>query len=164
MRIGGYSVSRRARIREGHPRRNAIVCVPYSTEVQVEEKSESQLCQREQRVCAFKYGSGRCQVEVIEDLVYSGSIGGNRPGYERLLTEINQGSVGAVFVHDLSRLSHNTLDFQTLLSRALDDLESMDRGRLRGDGTPSLGSEATELTNNGGSEALEAGKPMTLGG
>jgi DNA invertase Pin-like site-specific DNA recombinase len=57
------------------------------------------------------------KIEIVEDLGQSGSISGNRANYEHLLKRIDRGEIGAIFYHDHSRLSRNTLDFHILMTK-----------------------------------------------
>lgn len=119
------------RINKGHLDRMAIVYVRQSTDIQVKNNTASQLYQREQREHAVKYGWHESKIEIVEDLGQSGSISGNRDNYKHLLKRIDQGEIGAIFYHDQSRLSRNTLDFHILMTKCrIHDTLFVEDGRL----------------------------------
>lgn len=104
-------------ITESHRSRTAIIYVRQSTEEQVVKNTASQLYQRGQKRYALEYGWDESKIEMVEDLGQSASTTGNRLGYESILTRIERDEIGAVFFHDLSRLTRNPADFQLLLVR-----------------------------------------------
>jgi len=54
-------------------------------------------------------------VEIIDDDLGRSAGGINRPGFERLLSAICQGRVGAVLAIEASRLARNGRDWHTLI-------------------------------------------------
>jgi len=94
--------------------RQAIVYVRQSTTEQVERNLESQRSQYELADLARSYGF-RDVVVVDEDLGRSGSGTVARPGFERLMAQVCQGNVGAVFSIEASRLARNGRDWHRLL-------------------------------------------------
>ena len=80
-----------------HLRRRAIVYVRQSTLIQVTQNRESQL--RQYNLAGYARELGFVDVETIdEDLGRSGSGLTDRPGFQRLVTEVCEGQIGAVFL------------------------------------------------------------------
>ena len=102
-----------SRIEADHLAREAIVYVRQSTVDQVINNLESK--RRQYALADRARALGWLDVVVLdEDLGRSGS-GVTRPGFERLLAAICQGSVGAVVSIEASRLARNGRDWHTLL-------------------------------------------------
>lgn len=96
-----------------HLGRSAYVYVRQSTADQLVHNQESR--RRQYALADRARQLGWATVEVVdEDLGRSGS-GINRPGFERLLTAICSGSVGAVLAIEVSRLARNGRDWHTLI-------------------------------------------------
>ena len=103
-----------SKITEHHIRRTAYVYVRQSTQDQVAHNRESQRLQYNLREKA--HGFGWSEVEVIdEDLGVSAAGTAERPGFERLLARVCEGTVGAVFAIEASRLARNGREWHTLL-------------------------------------------------
>jgi DNA invertase Pin-like site-specific DNA recombinase len=97
-----------------HLRRRAIVYVRQSTLIQVAQNRESQL--RQYNLAGYARELGFVDVETIdEDLGRSGSGLTDRPGFQRLVTEVCEGQVGAVFCLEASRLARNGRDWHHLI-------------------------------------------------
>jgi DNA invertase Pin-like site-specific DNA recombinase len=97
-----------------HLQRRAIVYVRQSTPTQLLQNRESQL--RQYRLADYARELGFNEVETIdEDLGRSGSGLTERPGFQRLVTEVCQGQVGAVFCLEASRLARNGRDWHHLI-------------------------------------------------
>src|ERR1700689_5101486 len=84
-----------------HLRRRAVVYVRQSTMIQVSQNRESQL--RQYNMAGYARELGFVDVETIdEDLGRSGSGLTDRPGFQRLVTEVCEGQlcgfVGAVLI------------------------------------------------------------------
>lgn len=94
--------------------RRALVYVRQSTGIQVEENLESQRRQYELADHARAYGF-RDIVVIDDDLGISASGAHARPGFESLVRQICEGSVGAVFCLEASRLARNGRDWHHLL-------------------------------------------------
>src|SRR5688572_818509 len=95
-------------------RRRAVIYVRQSTLVQVTHNRESQL--RQYNLAGYAHELGFVDVETIdEDLGRSGSGLTDRPGFQRLVTEVCEGIVGAVFCLEASRLARNGRDWHHLL-------------------------------------------------
>jgi DNA invertase Pin-like site-specific DNA recombinase/transposase len=104
-------------VKPHHIARKAFVYIRQSTEIQVKKNVASPLYQKAQADYALRYGWQPTQIEIIEDLGLSGTSITKREGYQKILHEISDGKVGGVFVHDISRLNRNSLDFQFLLAK-----------------------------------------------
>src|SRR2546425_9231251 len=97
-----------------HLQRAALVYVRQSTPGQVTEHTESQ--RRQYALTDTAKGMGFARVEMIdEDLGRSGSGLVDRPGFQRLVTSVCSGSVGAVFCIEASRLARNGRDWHYLI-------------------------------------------------
>ncbi len=94
--------------------RSAIVYVRQSTGMQVQENLESQRRQYELADLARQYGFRDVSV-IDEDLGRSASGTEDRPGFRNLVGRICEGSVGAVFCLEASRLARNGRDWHHLL-------------------------------------------------
>src|SRR5215469_18575988 len=98
-----------------HLRRKAVVYVRQSSLEQVRENTGSTAFQRNQTDLARAYGWTEDRIEVIdEDLGKSGSSVDGRTGWQRMLDMIAANAVGAVFAVNISRLSRQLIDFETL--------------------------------------------------
>jgi DNA invertase Pin-like site-specific DNA recombinase len=97
-----------------HLRRRAIVYVRQSTLIQVVHNRESQI--RQYHLADYARELGFVEVETIdEDLGRSGSGLTERPGFQRLVMEVCEGRVGAVFCLEASRLARNGRDWHHLI-------------------------------------------------
>lgn len=94
--------------------RAAVVYVRQSTGMQVQENRESQRRQYELVDLARRYGFRDVSV-IDEDLGRSASGTMDRPGFRDLVGRICEGSVGAVFCLEASRLARNGRDWHHLL-------------------------------------------------
>ncbi len=102
-----------SKISSDHLARRACVYIRQSTPDQVQHNLESQ--RRQYALVSHARALGWQDVDVIdEDLGISGS-GTLRPGFERLLRELCDGQLGAVFSVEASRLARNGRDWHTLL-------------------------------------------------
>ena len=103
-----------SKITSNHLQRQAIVYVRQSTLEQVHNNLESQ--RRQYALADRARHLGWEQVSVIDDdMGRSGSGGAHRPGFERLLASLCEGTVGAVLSIEASRLARNGRDWHTLL-------------------------------------------------
>ena len=97
-----------------HLQRCAIIYVRQSTPTQLLQNRESQL--RQYHLADYARELGFVQVETIDqDQGRSGSGFVERPGFQRLVTEVCQGRVGAVFCLEASRLARNGRDWHHLI-------------------------------------------------
>jgi DNA invertase Pin-like site-specific DNA recombinase len=94
--------------------RRAVVYVRQSTGMQVVENLESQ--RRQYELAGLARGYGFRDVLVIDDdLGVSASGAVERPGFRNLVGQICEGTVGAVFCLEASRLARNGRDWHHLL-------------------------------------------------
>lgn len=99
-----------------HQDRLAVVYVRQSTLRQVEQHQESTRLQYALVERAVQLGWARQRVEVIDDdLGRSGSSTANRPGFQRLMTQVGLGHVGLVLGVEMSRLARSNRDWHQLL-------------------------------------------------
>jgi DNA invertase Pin-like site-specific DNA recombinase len=97
-----------------HLQRRAIVYVRQSSLIQVLHNRESQL--QQYNWAGYARQLGFVDVETIdEDLGRSASGLVERPGFQRLVTEICEGQIGAVFCLEASRLARNGRDWHHLI-------------------------------------------------
>lgn len=102
------------KIRPDHLERAAYVYVRQSSLQQVRHHREGQ--QRQYGLADRARHLGFVRVVVIdEDLGTSGSGKHMRPGFGRLLTAVCEGTVGAVFALEASRLARNNRDWHHLI-------------------------------------------------
>jgi len=107
-------MSANTKVTADHLRRRALVYIRQSSPIQVANNLESQRRQYALADQARKLGFQ--QVEVIdEDLGRSGSGQVDRPGFARLVAEVCDGNVGAVFCIEASRLARNGRDWHHLI-------------------------------------------------
>jgi excisionase family DNA binding protein len=97
-----------------HRERAAYVYVRQSSMQQVRHARESQKRQYALEPRAQELGF-REVVVIDEDLGKSGSGSVERPGFGRLLTAVCQGTVGAIFALEVSRLARNNRDWHHLI-------------------------------------------------
>jgi DNA invertase Pin-like site-specific DNA recombinase len=96
-----------------HLDRAAYVYVRQSTPAQVQHNHESQRRQYGLRERARLLGWQ--DVKIVDDDLGRSGDGVARPGFDRLLTAVGRGEVGAVFAIEASRLARNGRDWHTLL-------------------------------------------------
>ena len=101
------------RINAEHLSRGALVYIRQSTADQVQHNLESQ--RRQYALADRARELGWNEVVVIDDDLGRSGSGVHRPGFERLLAQLCQGEVGAVFCIEASRLARNGRDWHTLL-------------------------------------------------
>src|SRR5438093_2960424 len=104
------------KIKAVHRQRAALVYIRQSTASQVEHNRESTARQYALAERACDLGWAKEQVIVIdEDLAITGSILGNRAGFERMASEVALGRVGIVLGIEVSRLARNNANWYRLL-------------------------------------------------
>jgi DNA invertase Pin-like site-specific DNA recombinase len=96
-----------------HLARRACVYVRQSTPDQVQRNLESQ--RRQYALVDRARALGWQDIEVIDDDLGISGSGTQRPGFARLLRELCEAQVGAVFSIEASRLARNGRDWHTLL-------------------------------------------------
>ena len=121
-----------------HLQRKAIVYVRQSTPAQLLMNRESRI--RQYKLADYAAELGFSQVETIDDdQGRSGSGLVERPGFQRLVTEVCAGNVGAVLCLEASRLArngrdwHHLIDLCGLVGTLLIDLEGIYDPRLSND-------------------------------
>ena len=101
------------KITADHLGRGAFVYIRQSTADQILHNPESR--RRQYGLADRARQLGWTTVEVIDDDLGRSGGGIKRPGFERLLTAICEGRVGAVFAIEASRLARNGRDWHTLI-------------------------------------------------
>src|SRR5881396_2553189 len=88
--------------------RQAVVYVRQSTLTQLERNAESTARQYDLRQRAIALGWSREQVRVIDvDLGISGSVLGQRNGFEILVADVAMGQIGIILALEVSRLARD---------------------------------------------------------
>lgn len=101
------------KITNEHLQRQAVVYVRQSTMDQVRNNRESQ--RRQYALTDRARALGWQKAMVIDDDLGRSGGGAHRPGFERLLAVLCEGTVGAVLCVEASRLARNGRDWHTLL-------------------------------------------------
>jgi DNA invertase Pin-like site-specific DNA recombinase len=96
-----------------HLARSAFIYIRQSTTYQVINNLESQ--RRQYGLVDRARQLGWADVQLVDDDLGRSGGGTARPGFERLLTAICEGRVGAVMSTEASRLARNGRDWHTLL-------------------------------------------------
>lgn len=104
------------KVTAAHLRRDAYLYVRQSTLRQVFENQESTKRQYALRERAVALGWSAEQIVVIDcDLGHSGASATDRPGFQRLVTDVGMGRVGIVLGLEVSRLARSSADWARLL-------------------------------------------------
>lgn len=98
-----------------HTARRAAIYVRQSTLQQVSENLESQRRQYALADRAAELGWPRGAIVVIDDDLGRSGSGVARAGFDRLVSEVGLGQIGAVFALEVSRLARNNRDWYQLL-------------------------------------------------
>jgi DNA invertase Pin-like site-specific DNA recombinase len=108
------------KVREEHLKRKACIYIRQSSLAQVQNHQESTRRQYGLSSCALQLGWSDHQIEVIDqDLGLSASDAAqHRPGFQRLLTRVVTGEVGAVFSVEISRLARQDSEGHRLVEVA----------------------------------------------
>jgi DNA invertase Pin-like site-specific DNA recombinase len=101
------------KITANHLARRACVYIRLSTPDQVQHNLESQ--RRQYALVERARALGWQDIDVIDDDLGISGSGTRRPGFERLLSALCDGQIGAVFSIEASRLARNGRDWHTLL-------------------------------------------------
>jgi len=101
------------RITDSHHKRSAFIYVRQSSSKQVKQNTESQKFQLSLRERAISLGWSM-PVVIDDDLGISAAGYAERPGFQKLLTQITMKQVGIIFCVDASRLSRNSKDWAQL--------------------------------------------------
>lgn len=102
-----------SKIDSGHLARRACIYIRQSTLDQVQHNLESQ--RRQYALADRARELGWQDIEVIDDDLGRSGGGVKRPGFERMLVQLCDGRVGAVFCVEASRLARNGRDWHTLI-------------------------------------------------
>jgi DNA invertase Pin-like site-specific DNA recombinase len=112
-------MSEHSKITASHRSRSAAVYVRQSTLAQLERNAESTARQYGQVERAVTLGWSREQVRVIDaDLGVSGSVLGQRDGFESLVADVALGQVGIIVALEVSRLARDNAAWYRLLDLA----------------------------------------------
>src|SRR6266498_3439101 len=112
-------MSEHAKVTASHRSRQAIEYVRQSTLTQLERNTESTARQYDLRERAVTLGWSREQVRVIDvDLGISGSVLGQRNGFETLVADVAMGQIGIVLALEVSRLARDNAAWYRLLDLA----------------------------------------------
>ncbi|MBO0775520.1 MAG: recombinase family protein [Actinobacteria bacterium] len=121
-----------SKIQDRHRDRLAVVYVRQSTMAQVTEHGESTRLQYglSERAAGLGWEASRILV-IDEDLGHSASGAGDRPGFQRLVSEVGLDHVGIVLGIEMSRLArsgrewHQLLELCALSGTLLGDMEAV---------------------------------------
>jgi DNA invertase Pin-like site-specific DNA recombinase len=112
-------MSESGKITASHLSRAAVIYVRQSTLAQVERNTESTARQYDLAARAAQLGWPASQVRVVDgDLGVSGSVTGQRDGFEGLVAEVALGQVGIVLALEVSRLARDNAAWYRLLDLA----------------------------------------------
>ena len=112
-------MSESGKITASHLSRTAVIYVRQSTLVQVERNTESTARQYDLVSRARQLGWPREAIRVIDgDLGISGSVTGQRDGFEGMVAEVALGQVGIILALEVSRLARDNAAWYRLLDLA----------------------------------------------
>ena len=104
-------MSELGKITDRHRSRAAVIYVRQSTLAQVERNTESTARQYDLAARARQLGWPQDQVRVVDgDLGISGSVTGQRAGFEGMVAEVALGQVGIILALEASRLARSSVD------------------------------------------------------
>src|SRR6516162_9102674 len=107
------------KINASHLSRTAVIFVPQSTLVQVERNTESTARQYDLVSRARQLGWPQDAIRVVDgDLGISGSVTGQRDGFEGVLAEVALGQGGIILALEVSRLARDNAAWYRLLDLA----------------------------------------------
>jgi DNA invertase Pin-like site-specific DNA recombinase len=111
--------SEHSKVTTSHRSRQAVVYVRQSTLAQLERNVESTARQYDLRERAVTLGWPRDQVRVVDvDLGISGSVLGQRDGFESLVADVALGQIGIILALEVSRLARDNAAWYRLLDLA----------------------------------------------
>jgi len=106
-------MSESGKITSSHLSRAAVIYVRQSTLIQLERNTESTARQYDLVNRALQLGWPREAIRVIDaDLGVSGSVPGQREGFEGLVAEVALGQVGIIVALEASRLARDNALFR----------------------------------------------------
>jgi DNA invertase Pin-like site-specific DNA recombinase len=112
-------MSEHAKVTASHRCRAAVVYVRQSTLAQLERNVESTARQYDLVERAVTLGWAREQVRIIDaDLGISGSVHGQRDGFESLVADVALGQIGIILALEVSRLARDNVAWYRLLDLA----------------------------------------------
>ena len=104
------------KITSSHRSRAAVIYVRQSTLIQLERNTESTARQYDLVNRALQLGWPREAIRVVDaDLGVSGSVLGQREGFESLVAEVALGQVGIIVALEASRLARDNAAWYRLL-------------------------------------------------
>src|SRR6266702_2951402 len=107
------------KITSSHRSRAAVIYVRQSTLIQLERNTESTARQYDLVNRALQLGWPREAIRVVDaDLGISGSVLGQREGFESLVAEVARGQVGIIVALEASRLARDNAAWYRLLDLA----------------------------------------------
>ena len=106
------------KLRDAVPAKRCVIYVRKSTTHGLDQEFNSLDAQREacEQYVALRAADGWTMTEVYEDGGYTGA-NLDRPAFQRLLADIDDGKIDVVVVYKLDRLSRSLLDFTQIMSR-----------------------------------------------
>jgi DNA invertase Pin-like site-specific DNA recombinase len=112
-------MSESGKITSSHHSRAAVIYVRQSTLIQLERNTESTARQYDLVNRALQLGWPREAIRVVDaDLGVSGSVTGQREGFESLVAEVALGQVGIILALEASRLARDNAAWYRLLDLA----------------------------------------------
>ena len=112
-------MSEPGKITASHLSRTAVIYVRQSTLVQVERNTESTARQYDLVSRARQLGWPQDAIRVVDgDLGVSGSVTGQRDGFEGVVAEVALGQVGIILALEVSRLARDNAAWYRLLDLA----------------------------------------------
>jgi DNA invertase Pin-like site-specific DNA recombinase len=112
-------MSEHSKVTAAHRSRSAVVYVRQSSLAQLERNTESTARQYDLLERAVSLGWAREQVHIIDaDLGISGSVLGQRDGFESLVTDVALGQIGIILAWEVSRLARDNAAWYRLLDLA----------------------------------------------
>lgn len=120
------------KIQPTHLARRAVVYLRQSTFRQVHDNHESTVRQYALGRRAITLGWPPERVQIVdEDLGRSGTTTQSRSGFQRLVEDVVEGRIGAIFALEVSRLSRSSADWHRLLDLcSLTDVVLLDEERV----------------------------------
>src|SRR5947208_1825964 len=111
--------SRPAKVRPHHLRRDALIYVRQSSDMQRREHAGSDAAQRDLTDLPRRWEWAEHQIHIIDsDQGISAKGDVRRSGFEHLLARVTAGTVGIVVVRDLTRLSRTPHEAMQLFMAA----------------------------------------------
>jgi DNA invertase Pin-like site-specific DNA recombinase len=112
-------MSEHSKVTASHRCRAAVVYVRQSTLAQLHRNTESTARQYDLHERAVALGWAREQVRVVDaDLGVSGSVTGQRDGFESLVADVALGQIGIILALEVSRLARDNSAWYRLLDLA----------------------------------------------